>query len=53
MCPKSIGQITKIYNLENYILGLTESGQFVEICPYTKTLLKINDGNLSKPIEDL
>lgn len=36
--PATVKPIKKIYNLENYILGLTDTGEFVEICPYVKNI---------------
>ena len=39
---RELGSIKKVVNLESYIIGLTETGSFVEICPYTKVLRKIN-----------
>lgn len=51
--PENVSKISKIFNLENFVLGLTESGQFIEICPYTRTLYLISDGNNQEVTEDL
>lgn len=51
--PESIKGLTKISNMDSFIIGLTPSGDFVEICPYTKTMRRVksnHDGSL--PIED-
>lgn len=34
------GFIKKIYNIENYIIGLMTDGTLVEVCPFTKVLRK-------------
>jgi kinetochore-associated protein 1 len=39
---KELGPVKKIYNLESYIIGLTENGSLIEICPYTRILQKVN-----------
>lgn len=36
--PENVSHIKKIFKLENYVLGLTATGEFVEICPYTQTV---------------
>lgn len=49
--PQNIKQIKKIFNLENFVLGLTDSGDFAEICPYTKTVCVVKKSN--EMIDDL
>lgn len=39
---KDLGSVKKIFNLESLIIGLTENGSLIEICPYTKVLRKLN-----------
>lgn len=39
---EGLGSVKKIINLESYIIGLTENGSLIEICPYTKVLRKLN-----------
>lgn len=53
--PKAVSSIRKIFNLENYVVGLTESGEFVEICPFTKSLSLVQrkTDQESTQIEDL
>ena len=51
--PENVEKIKKIYNLENFVVGLTEKGQLVEICPYTKTIFAMNRGMMRAAIEDL
>lgn len=52
--PHGVAGIKKIFNLENYVLCLTDAGQFVEVCPYTKTMQVVqrtlNDNEL---LEDM
>lgn len=36
--PENTKMIKKIFNLDNFIIGLTDSGDFVEICPFTRTM---------------
>ena len=50
--PKNVIKIKKILNLDNYIVGLTISGSFVEICPYTKTMHAVK-GIKEEVIDDL
>ncbi|CRL07888.1 CLUMA_CG021025, isoform A [Clunio marinus] len=45
--------IKKIFNLENYIIGLNDDGQLIEICPFTKTIYKIRNKWNDAPIEDM
>ncbi|TDG48434.1 hypothetical protein AWZ03_005179 [Drosophila navojoa] len=33
-----LGRIKSIYNMDIYVLALTESGHLLEICPFTRTL---------------
>lgn len=51
--PKNIKSIKKIYNLENYVLGLTEAGELIEICPYVKSLLKLPSNDVQLLIDNL
>lgn len=51
--PKNIKPIKKIYNLENYVLGLTEDGEFVEICPYVKSIFKLPSKDGELPFDNL
>lgn len=53
--PNDVSPIKKIFNMESYVLSLTDSGNFVEICPYTKTmyLVKQNINDLAGVIDDL
>lgn len=39
---KNIGMITTIVNLDHYIIGLTKTGLFVEVCPYTEVIHELN-----------
>ncbi|XP_070501724.1 kinetochore-associated protein 1 [Chironomus tepperi] len=39
---KHLGSVKKIVNLESYIIGLTENGSLIEICPYTRILRELN-----------
>lgn len=36
--PAQYGSLKQIFNLEHYIIALTDSGHLVEICPYTRTV---------------
>ncbi|XP_017846001.1 uncharacterized protein LOC108602401 [Drosophila busckii] len=36
--PKQYGCIRHIYNLEDYIIALSQSGHLLEICPYTRSV---------------
>lgn len=53
--PAGIKPIKKILNLENYIIGLTTDGEFVEICLVQKILYKMKGckSNKLEPIDDL
>lgn len=51
--PEHIAEITKIYNLEHYFIGLTKSGDFVDICPYTKSIsICVHNPEGALPVED-
>lgn len=39
--PKYIDMIQKVFNLDNFVIGITATGSFVEICPVTKIIRKI------------
>lgn len=49
--PQNITRIKKLFNLENFVLGLTDNGDFAEICPYTMTVCVVKKS--SEMIEDL
>lgn len=50
--PKNMKPIKKIYNLENYVLGLTEIGELVEICPFVKSIFKLPTNNIPEQLID-
>ncbi|XP_016949058.1 uncharacterized protein LOC108023885 [Drosophila biarmipes] len=37
--PAHLGSLKQIFNLEHYIIALTNSGHLLDICPYTRTVL--------------
>lgn len=39
--PKWISSVKAIYNLDNYIIGLTGEGELFEICPFSKFISKV------------
>ncbi|CAG9801568.1 unnamed protein product [Chironomus riparius] len=52
---KNLGAVKKLINLESYIIGLTENGSLIEICPFSRILTKIKslkDSNMMD-IDDL
>lgn len=44
--PANIGRMREIFNLENFIVGLTDAGALVEICPHTKVMRTIGSPNI-------
>lgn len=50
--PENIKGLTKISNLDNYIVALSSSGDFVEVFPYTRTISYVKNPTSSLLIED-
>nr|XP_017007775.2 uncharacterized protein LOC108064669 [Drosophila takahashii] len=52
--PAHFGSLKQIFNLEHYIIALTNSGHLLDICPYTRTVhLAQTSQRKSLLIEDL
>ncbi|EDV92778.1 uncharacterized protein LOC6564158 [Drosophila grimshawi] len=52
--PSQFGGIRNIYNIEHYIIALTESGHLLPICPFTRTVSLCQSEQSSKLlIEDM
>ena len=51
--PESIKEISKIFNMENYVLGLTTSGDFVEVCPHTRTMCRVRSNQATEDFKVL
>ncbi|EDV52945.1 uncharacterized protein LOC6554740 [Drosophila erecta] len=52
--PTQYGSLKQIFNLEHYIIALTNSGHLVNICPYTRTICMCQSSQQNQLlIEDL
>lgn len=50
---KDVSRVKKIFNLDNFVLGLTVTGELVEICPYMKIMRRLMIDTAGLSIDDM